>query len=136
MKAPTRYAAAFCLSLFCASAATAADWIALTEQACTTAGEAPLKCASSLALVRTAMSAAAPTTDGGGNGNGASGHPMLDEGASAVAAYVMLEHLYPDQQPEFEMRLAVALSDIPESQAKADALERGRRAATQILLDR
>jgi hypothetical protein len=135
MKATTRYAAAFCLSLFSASAAMAADWIARTHEACSVAGDAGSKCDNAVTLVRAAMAAAVPATSGGnGNGNGTSAHHALDEAAAAaVAAYVVLERLYPEQQPEFEMRLAIALADVPESQAKADALARGRRVASEIL---
>jgi hypothetical protein len=50
-----------------------------------------------------------------------------------VAAYVVLEKLYPEQQPEFERLLAIELANVPESQAKADALARGREAGLRML---
>jgi len=117
--------------------AGAADWIAQAQAACTFAKQSPAQCESATAIVRRAMDA---TRNANGNGNGShgsnGGHSQLEMAAQAVAAYVVLESLYPEQQPEFENRLAVVLADIPESQAKADALARGRRVASETLAAR
>ena len=88
----------------------AADWLARASKACEIARDSPQGCEKSRTLVSSAIAA-----------------------ASAVAAYVVLERLYPDQQADFEVMLAVAVADIPESQAKADAMARGREAATRVL---
>ena len=109
----------------------AADWLDRTVHACTFAQAPSSDCARATQLVRTAMAAA----NHAGNGrNGASDHDsVLERAASAVAAYVVLERHFPDQEPEFERLLAIQLADIPETQQKADALARGRGAAEKLL---
>lgn len=109
------------------------DWIERARVACSQAGDPPAGCERGISLVRAAMGAARGASNGANGSNGSGGHAALLAAAEGVAAYVVLERLYPDQQAEFEARLAVALSDIEESQAKADALAKGRRAATELL---
>lgn len=60
---------------------------------------------------------------------------QLDYGpaAAAVAAYVVLECLVPEREPELAVALAVRLADFPETDAKAAALAHGRRVATEML---
>ena len=56
--------------------------------------------------------------------------------AIAVAAFVALEHIAPDQREELESRLAVTFSRIPENDAKAEGAAIGRRATLEILAER
>jgi hypothetical protein len=104
------------------------DWIERARAACSLAGDPPTSCERGISLIRQAMGAARGASSGT---NGSGGNVALLAAAEAVAAYVVLERLYPDQRADLEARLAVALADIEESQAKADALARGRRAATE-----
>ena len=59
----------------------------------------------------------------------------IDYGAAsaAVAAYVVLECLFPEREPDLAVTLAVKLADFPETDAKAAALAHGRRLATEML---
>lgn len=88
------------------------------------------ECEKGFVLVQTAMRSAAAPASGSKFTEGAD---LLGRAAAAVAAYVVLEHLFPEQQADLEVKLAVVLADVPESQAKADALARGRRVATELL---
>lgn len=56
--------------------------------------------------------------------------------AIAVAAFVALEHIAPDQREELESRLAVTFSRIPENDGKAEGAAIGRRATLEILAER
>jgi hypothetical protein len=51
----------------------------------------------------------------------------------AVAAFAVLEHLYPDQRDSLEAQLAVSFSHIPETAAKAEGAAIGRTLANEIL---
>jgi hypothetical protein len=83
-----RIAAAFLSIAITTSNAHAIDWIDRAVRACSEANVAAADCQERTALVREAMSVA-------GGGHGAS----LADAARAVAAYVVLERLYPDFQP-------------------------------------
>jgi hypothetical protein len=111
---------------------SAMDWIEQAQSACRSAKQSAPQCETSTAFVRRAMEAV--RANGGNGSNG--GHSPLEAAARSVAAYVVLEALYPEQQPEFENRLAIALANVPESQAKAEALARGRQVATEMLQKR
>jgi hypothetical protein len=110
--------------------ANAYDWIRYAESNCSPQRQGPAECARQVALVRSAMDRAremnvprlVPVR---------AGSDALQEAAAAVAAYVVLEALHPDDQPALEAHLAVQLADIPESASKAEALARGRRAGEQ-----
>ena len=120
-------------------AAHAADWLGRAAQACAIERIAAPECDGKVHLVRTAMAAAAPASNGNGsNGsNGGSGHgTLLEQAGAAVAAYVVLERYFPEQQPDLERLLAIQLAGVPESQAKADALARGRRVAESLVASR
>ena len=113
MKTATMFLAVSMLAVGSAHAAT--DWSTHARNAVETArlsGEASRQ---ALALVDTAMRKA------------------HDPAAAAVAAYVVLECLFPDQEPALVAELAVSLSHYPETQEKADALAHGRRVATAML---
>jgi len=110
---------------FFVSNALAIDWNDRAARACRQANVASTQCAERAALVRQAMAAASE-----GQGREFSG------AAEALAAYVVLERLYPAAQPGLEVDLAVAAADFPECQAKADAFAAGRRAAESMLAGR
>jgi hypothetical protein len=55
------------------------------------------------------------------------------DAAVAVAAFAVLESLYPEQREHLEARLALAFSHIPETPAKAEGAVLGRRIADEIL---
>lgn len=121
------------IAISMSSAQARIDW---TTQAIDVVEAAGLKGDSAreaLGLVRTAMLEASHNSGNGGNGgNGASG---LDYHAAAayVAAYAVLECLFPTWRPRLESALAVDLADLPETDEKATALVHGRRIATQLL---
>lgn len=69
----------------------------------------------------------------GGNGSHAGAGTERRDAAIAVAAYVVLESLVPEQREELESRLAVTFSRIPETDAKAEGAAHGRRIAAQVL---
>ena len=127
--------AALLTTTLLASNAFAIDWNARAVRACGVGRTVPGECQGHIALVRDAMTAASQAYGrNGGNGNG-HGESLVDA-ARAVAAYVVLERLYPDAQEGLEMELAASLASFPESQAKADALAAGRRAAESLLARR
>ena len=135
-----KLASAALLFLACTQAAHAVDWIERAEAAAQVARQSRAEADRTVALVRIAVTNArnASGTNGSSGSNGSNGSPsattLAQSAAEAISAYAVLEHLFPDQQPELEIKLAVALADIPESQAKADALVLGRAVANEILL--
>ena len=56
--------------------------------------------------------------------------------AVAIAAFVVLEQLYPDQREELESRLAISFSHVPEIDAKAEGAALGRKVASEMLTAR
>ena len=56
--------------------------------------------------------------------------------AIAVASFVALENIAPDQREELESRLALTFSRIPENDAKAQGAAIGRRATLEVLAER
>ena len=113
---------------------TAMEWNQRAMAAITTAKQSLSEAAKTMVAVQAAMSGAVNAL-GQGNGSNTGAHSVESSrsAASAIAAFAILEHLFPDQLPELEVWLAVSLADIPESQAKADALVVGRKAANEIL---
>ena len=133
MKIPFRSAFAATLlsiaSLHAASSdGSASHWLPAFERCAARAPQS--ECEKGFALVQAAMRTAAAPASGNRPGGGGD---ALSRAAAAVAAYVVLERLYPEQQEDLEVKLAVVLADVPESQAKADALAHGRRVATELL---
>jgi hypothetical protein len=134
----TRKLFAFAL-LACACLGARADvmanWTSIAVDAARDARVSTATAERGLALVNEAMRAAAGVRDGNGNGNGngsPAGHERSDA-AAAVAAFVVLESLYPDQRDDLEARLAVTFSRIPETDAKAEGAAAGRRIASELL---
>ena len=137
----------FCAAPFQAQADAAADWTNIAVMTQRDAGEASAISEGRLALVDQAMALALAGTRGGagkangnvnGNGNGNGGHASewdrdRREAAVAVAAFAVLEQLYPDQRENLDAQLALALSPIPETAAKAEGAELGRRVATEVI---
>lgn len=119
------------LAISISSADDRLDWNAHARNAIATARLEGGAAESAQALVRAAMSEASKR----GNANGANGATATDHdvAAASVAAYVILECLFPEQQPALEAELAVALADFPETRQKAVALSAGRSAATDLL---
>jgi hypothetical protein len=87
------------------------------------------------AIIR-ALAATAASANGNGNENGAGGlaaQRQRRDAAVAVAAFAVLESLYPEQREQLETRLALAFSYIPETLAKAEGAALGRRIANEVL---
>ena len=113
---------------------TASEWNKRAETATVAAKQTPAESARTIATVQSAMAAATISLQhGNGFDAAASSRDAARSTASAIAAFAILEHLCPDQHLDLEIWLAVSLADIPESQAKADALVVGRKAANEIL---
>ena len=73
-------------------------------------------------------------TAGSGNGGDASrATGERRDAAAAVAAFAVLEALDPGQREYYESLLAVDLSRIPETAAKAEGAVSGRRIAEEML---
>src|SRR5688572_14919163 len=87
------------------------------------------------ATVGRAIALALAGTGGNGNGNGTSdsAHHERREAAVAIAAFAVLESLYPAQREHLDSHLALAFERIPETAAKAEGAALGRRIATEIL---
>jgi len=122
-----------------ASDALGRDLTQRAPRACNAAHVSTTLCREHDVVLRLAMDTGAQRylalANGSDGGNGAT-QISLANAARAVAAYVVLEHFYPDEQPGLEADLAIALADIPESQAKADALAAGRRAGEAMIARR
>ena len=119
------------LAISIASAHARLDWDAHARNAVAIARLQQPIGESVLALVRAAMSQV--SRSGTGNGTNAAHALDYNTAAASLAAYVILECLFPDQQPGLEYELAVTLADFPETQQKADALVQGRQVATEVL---
>jgi hypothetical protein len=110
-----------------------AQWTSIAIDAARDARVSNAAAERGLALVNEAMRAAAGARDGNGNGNGSSAGHERSDAAAAVAAFAVLEALYPDQRDNLEARLAVTFSRIPETDAKAEGAAAGRRIASELL---
>lgn len=134
---PRALIAALALALSCAAAQAdmTHHWTALARLAIDTAGEPTAQSARGAQLVHEAMRRADQAArSANGSGNNAGGNStQRREAAVAIAAYAILEQLYPEQQIDLEAKLAVSLADLPENAAKAEGLVIGRRAATEVL---
>ncbi len=133
---------ALAVSLLLATAAlavraeTVTEWDRRAARASATANQPVEEAARTIAMVRAAIADAIAPANGSNGGNGATGpvpRGTVRSAAAAMAAFAVLEHVFPDQLPDLEVVLAVNLADVPESQEKADALVRGRKAAAEIL---
>lgn len=122
-----------CIALFAlavAGEAHAVDWIHRARVLSQDSGRPAAEAVRAVALVQNAISdARSASRSNGGNG----GSAQVESATVAMAAYAVLERLFPERQLDLEIDLAVALADVPESQAKADALVTGRRVAAALL---
>lgn len=94
--------------------------------------------APALRMVREAASAASATARSRRDGTAESAEAAAGrhDAAVAVAAFVVLCHLYPEQREALEWQLAVSFSRIAESGAKADGAAIGRKVAEEMLTGR
>jgi hypothetical protein len=115
-----------------------AKWTSISESTVREAREAPAAAQRGLAAAKDAMLAARNASkesgNGHGNGNGGSAaNSQRHDAAIAVAAYAVLESLYPAQGETLASQLAISLSYIPETNAKAEGAALGRRVGTGIV---
>lgn len=108
------------------------EWVSIASNS-TLQAAAP-----ALRMVREAASTAAAAAKSRHDGATESADAAAErhDAAVAVAAFVVLEHLYPEQREDLEWRLAVSFSRIPESAAKADGAAIGRKVALDTLAAR
>lgn len=124
----------------CFSATAQADvgheWLQEARTAIAMSGEPPAARAEAMRRVEEAISGVRRTRGSNGNGNGGKGGTAADDReatAFAVAAFAVLEARVPDQREHLEARLAVTLSRIPETDAKAEGIAMGRAIAREVL---
>lgn len=112
-----------------------AEWMAIAASSAREAKQSPEAAAISLRSAQEAAAAAAARARNGNIGgkevSGAAA--QRHDAAVAVAAFAVLQHLYPDQRESLETRLAVSFSRIPESAAKAEGAAIGRRVASEFV---
>jgi hypothetical protein len=128
------------LSSLAARADVAEQWMSIARETIRASPRPAAVAQANLASVRDALDAVARSGNGHTNGNGNGHSDGLSKAASerkdagvAVAAFAVLESLYPEQREELESRLAVTFSRIPETDAKAEGAVLGRRIAGEIL---
>lgn len=126
----TLVALAITLGSLAARADVTAEWAAIAASSAQEARQSPQAAARSLRTVQEAIAKAAAAARNGSPGSTAERH----DAAVAVAAFAVLEHLYPDQRENLEARLAVSFSRIPESAAKADGAAIGRMVTNEMLV--
>jgi hypothetical protein len=132
------FAAALLAFLSAARADVSGQWISIAVETLRDAREAPETADRRLATVGQAIARALAGTPSCGNDNGdGQGDPAAQrerrDAAVAVAAFAVLESLYPAQREHLETRLALAFSYIPETPAKAEGAALGRRIANEVL---
>lgn len=118
------------LGSLAARADVTTEWMAIAASSAQEARQSPQAAARSLRTVREAIAKAAAATRNGSPTAAAERH----DAAVAVAAFAVLEHLYPDQRESLEARLAVSFSRIPENAAKADGAAIGRMVTNEMLV--
>lgn len=125
----TLAALALALGSLAARADVTTEWVAIAANS-TQQAAAP-----ALRMVREAASsaAAAARSRHGGATEPADAAAERHDAAVAVATFVVLEHLYPEQRESLAWQLAVSFSRIPESAAKADGAAIGRKVASEML---
>lgn len=125
----------FCIALACfaAYADVSAEWRSIAAHTIRNARASPDASERDLAIVMHAMAAAQRGANGQSNGSGRPSWAEGQDAAVAVAAFAVLEALYPDQREDLESRLAITFSHIPETAAKAEGASLGRRTAQEAL---
>lgn len=121
------------IAISTSSAQARIDWTAQAAHVVEAAGLRDDAAQAALGLVRMAMIEASRHSRNGANGANGSSVPDHHAAAAYVAAYAVLECLFPKWRPGLEGALAVDLADFPETDEKAAALAHGRRIATQLL---
>jgi hypothetical protein len=131
----TLVALAITFGSLAAHADATTEWVAIAASSAQEALQPPRTAARSLRTVQAAVDAAAAIARNRRNGRHESPSAAAErhDAAVAVAAFAVLEHLYPDQRDGLEARLAVSFSRIPESAAKADGAVIGREVANKML---
>jgi hypothetical protein len=121
---------AITLGSLAARADVTAEWAAIAASSAQEARQSPQAAARSLRTVQEAIAKAAAAARNASPGAAAERH----DAAVAVAAFAVLEHLYPDQRESLEARLAISFSRIPENAAKADGAAIGRLVTNEMLV--
>ena len=130
-----------CVAAIDLRADVADEWTSIAVNTQRDAREKPASAERRLAAVDQAIALALASTrspaTGNGNGNGqVGGQHDLRKAAVAVAAFAVLENLYPEQRENLDASLALALSRISESAAKAEGAALGRRLGEEVLRQR
>lgn len=121
-----------------ARAEASGKWIGIAVETLHEARVVPETADRHLTLVSQAIARAlADTLSCGEHGDNRHGDPVAQrerrDAAVAVAAFAVLESLYPERREDLEARLALAFSYIPETPAKAEGAALGRRVARQTV---
>ena len=106
------------------------EWLRRAEAGAQAYASDDARAAHAIALVKEGSAAAVAPGNGANGKGGARASSWL---SSAVAAAVILQRLFPEGSEQFESDLAVLASYVPESDAKAHAMARGRSAAISVL---
>jgi len=130
----TLVALAITLGSMAAHADVTTEWTAIAASS-TQDEQSPQTAARNLGTVQKAVAAAAAAAKNRRNGGNESSSAAANrhDAAVAVAAFAVLERLYPDQRESLEVRLAVSFSHIPENAAKADGAAIGQEVANELL---
>lgn len=107
------------LAICIGSAEARVDWIRNAEDAIRIARLDPVAARSAMSIVRAAMAQTEPVA--------------YREAAASLAAFIVLECMFPERQAQLETDLAVDLADYPETDMKAAALAQGRRMGNELL---
>ena len=121
-----------------ARAEASGKWIGIAVETLHEARLVPETADRHLTLVSQAIARAlADTLSCGDRGDNPQGDLVAQrerrDAAVAVAAFAVLESLYPERREDLEARLALAFSYIPETPAKAEGAVLGRRAAREAV---
>lgn len=121
-------------SSFAAQADVTTEWVAIALSSTHDARQSARAAAPGLRTVHEAVSAAASAAKNrhSGRHEAPGAAAQRHDAAVAVAAFAILEHLYPEQREGLEWRLAVTFSRIPETAAKAEGAAIGRNVANEI----
>lgn len=111
------------------------EWTAIAANLAQEARQSPQTAADNLRAMQEAVAAAAAAAKNAHNVRNESPRVAAErhDAAVMIAAFAVLEHLYPNQREGLEASLAVSFSHIPESAAKADGAAIGRMVANAML---
>lgn len=130
----TLIALAIGIGSFAAQADVTTEWVAIALSSTHDARQSAQAAAPGLRAVQEAASAAASAAKDRHSGRNEAPRAAAErhDAAVAVAAFAILEHLYPEQRDGLEWHLAVTFSRIPETAAKAEGAAIGRKVANEI----